>query len=709
MQRKKNMPAAAQVSSDQVGKVFQKATDFYLRGRLREAEPLYREILKNVPDHFDALHLLGVIEAQKKNSAAAVELMNKALRVNPQDAAAHSNLANVLLILKRFEEALNSCDRALELQPDFADAHGNRGIALRGLNRFEDSLASCDRALELRPNFAEAHISRATALGFLGRFQESLDACDSALALRRNYLLAHSNRAMALRFLGRFQESLDACDCALAVKPDHAETLNTRGDMLSEFDRYEEAAECFEKLIGVAPDYPYAPGLLLMSKCCACNWTDYDSLRSSVDHSVEEGRVAVRSFAFMATSDSPADQLTCARVHFQSIRLPSSNPLWRGEVYRHKKIRLAYVSADFYNHPMAWLMLGLFEQHDRSRFETIAISYGPHKPGRIRTRLENAFDRFIDVRGKSAREIAQLIRDLEIDIAIDRKGYTLDAMPEIFAFRPAPIQAQYLAYPGTVGTENIDYILADPIVIPKAHHMYYTENVVYLPECYQVNDSNRHISLQIPDRGQAGLPEDGFVFCCFNRSNKITPQVFEIWMNLLRKVDHSVLWLLQDNVEAVRNLRLEAAKRDVMPERLVFAQRMEQAQHLGRHRLADLFLDTLPFNAHTTASDALWTGLPIVTCTGNTFAGRVATSLLNAIGLPELITSDLDAYDKLAHTLATNSALLSDIKGKLRKNRTTHPLFDTDRSRRHIEEAYIAMWERYQDNKPPEGFSVTPL
>jgi predicted O-linked N-acetylglucosamine transferase (SPINDLY family) len=358
---------------------------------------------------------------------------------------------------------------------------------------------------------------------------------------------------------------------------------------------------------------------------------------------------------------------------------------------------------------MAYCLAGLFEMHDSARFETIAVSLGPDAPGKTRSRLEGAFERFIDVYSKSDREVAQLLRDLEIDIAVDLMGFTAGSRTRIFAFRAAPVQVSYLGYPGTMGAEYIDYILADRIVIPEPHHPYYTEKVVYLPDTYQVNDSKRVIADRTPARAAAGLPEEGFVFCSFNNNYKISPPLFDVWMRLLDKVTGSVLWLYESNAAAMRNLKKEAADRGIAPERLVFAPKIKIEDYLARHRLADLALDTLPYNGHGTTSDALWAGLPVLTCLGTTFAGRVAASVLNAIGLPELITHSLEEYEALALELATNGKRLADIKSKLARNRGTYPLFDTDRFRRHIEAAYTTMWERHQRGEPPASFAVAPI
>jgi predicted O-linked N-acetylglucosamine transferase (SPINDLY family) len=384
-------------------------------------------------------------------------------------------------------------------------------------------------------------------------------------------------------------------------------------------------------------------------------------------------------------------------------------PLWRGERYAHDRIRIAYLSADFHDHAVMHLMAGLFEQHDRSQFDVVAVSFGPDPSTDTRARLKDAFERFIDVRHLRDDEIAKLLRDLETDIAIDLKGFTDDARTGIFAFRPAPIQVNYLGYPGTMGAPYIDYIIVDPIVVPHDQRLAYAEKIVYLPHCYQVNDAKRLIAERTPTRSEATLPETGFVFCSFNNNYKITPTMFDVWMRLLRDIDGSVLWLFEGNAAAPVNLRREAANRGVAPERLVFAPKVPLADHLARHRLADLFLDTQPWNAHTTASDALWAGLPLLTCIGTTFAGRVAASLLEAVGLPELVTRTLSEYQTLALQLAGEPSLLAGIKQRLSDNRHVFPLFNTDRSRRHIEAAYSEMYARHRRGEAPASFAIAPL
>jgi predicted O-linked N-acetylglucosamine transferase (SPINDLY family) len=429
-----------------------------------------------------------------------------------------------------------------------------------------------------------------------------------------------------------------------------------------------------------------------------------------LNSAIANGNYAAQPFILLPICASTQIQRKCAEL-FVGDRYPASAaPLWRGERYAHERIRVGYVSGDLREHPVAVLAAGLFEHHDKTRFETIAISFGAFDPDRMTARLKGTFERFIDVRGRGDREIAALLRDLEIDIAVDLNGFTGDARPNIFAARPAPVQVNYLGYAGTLGSNYWDYIVADETVIPAASQGDYAEKVVYLPGSFMPNDDSRKISTATPSRTQAGLPEHGFVFCCFNNSYKFTPDVFDIWMRLLHQVEGSVLWLSASNESATQNLRLEAGQRGISPERLIFASRVASNEdHLARLRLGDLFLDTLYYNAHTTACDALWAGLPVLTHPGLTFASRVAGSLLNAVGLPELMAPSLEDYEALALKLAREPERLAAIKDRLVRQRATYPLFDTARFTRQMEAAYRTMWERAQRGEPPKSFAVAPL
>jgi predicted O-linked N-acetylglucosamine transferase (SPINDLY family) len=504
---------------------------------------------------------------------------------------------------------------------------------------------------------------------------EAIASYDRALALRPNYAEAHYNRGSAFKELGRNVDALASFDRALALMPKHVEALFSRGDVLHELKRHAEAIASYEQAIALKPDHPYAFSGLAESALALCDWARVDELVTRLTQLVSEGTAIVNPFTLIRLSDDAALHRRCATA-FIADKIGAPRPaLWSGRRCSHDKLRVAYLSADFHSHATAFLIAELLERHDRGRFEVHGISFGRDDGSDIRRRLVRAFDRFHDVRASSNVEVARALKDLEIDIAVDLKGYTQDSRPEILSHRPAPIQVNYLGYPGTMGADFIDYIIADPIVLPFDRQPFYAEKIVQLPDCYQVNDRQRAIA-------QTTL------------------------MRLLQGAPGSVLWLLRENAGAEANLRREAQVRGVDPGRLVFAGRLKVDQHLARHRLADLFLDTLPYNAHTTASDALWAGLPVLTCQGEAFAARVASSLLTAVGLPQLVTTNLADYEALAVALAQDAHRLGDIRAKLAHNRATEPLFDTDRFRQYLEAAYLRMWDICQRGEAPRSFAV---
>ena len=545
----------------------------------------------------------------------------------------------------------------------------------------------------------------ATARYRNGEFDASEQLIGEALKLDPNSPELWSNRGTAQVAAKRHEAALASFSRALQLNPGFLGAQANRAHVLFELQRYAEAIPDYEALLARDPGHPYSAGNLVFCRLQCCDWSSFESDRKAMLARLRTGQRAVPPVLSVALLDSAADQLIAAQIVARD-RFPPARPVWRGEIYRHERIRLAYVSADFHAHATAVLMAGVFEQHDRRRLEIIAISFGRDDGSPLRGRVQQAFERFIDVRGKTDLEIAQVMRDLEIDIAVDLKGYTSEARPAVFSLRPAPIHVNYLGFPGTMGAPFMDYLIADRIVAPAEHQPFYGEQIVRLPHTYQPNDRSRETAQAAGGRASAGLPDSGFVFCCFNNSYKIQPPVFDVWMRVLRGVPGSVLWLLADNAAASRNLRREAASRGIDPKRLVFAAREALPEHLARHRLADLFLDTLPYNAHTTASDALWMGLPIVTCMGSTFAGRVAASLLYAAGLPELVTESLADYEALALRLARNPEALAAIKSRLAQDRDTMALFDALQFARHLEAAYVAMHKRHQRSLPPAGFTV---
>jgi predicted O-linked N-acetylglucosamine transferase (SPINDLY family) len=440
-----------------------------------------------------------------------------------------------------------------------------------------------------------------------------------------------------------------------------------------------------------------------------CDWALCEKLSSEVRRQVTGHQSIISPFVLLGYDDDSALHLSCAQNYVADRFGASPQPIEPDAVRRNEKIRVAYLSSDFGRHAVAYLTAELFERHDRSRFEVIGLSFSPDDGSDLRSRLTAAFDRFIDAKELDDQDVAQLINNLQIDIAVDLSGHTRDARLGILASHPAPIQVSYLGFPATTGARFIDYVIADPIVLPFDQQPYYTEHIVHLPDCFQVNDSTRKLPEQTRSRREAGLPEHGFVFCCFNNTYKIRASVFDIWMRIMRSIEGAVLWLNADHLAVEHNLRREARARGVDPARLIFAPRVDLDQHLARQRLADLFLDTLPVNAGATASAALWAGLPVLTCRGQTFFGRMGASLMTAIGLPELVTGNLEEYEALALKLARDPFLHRSIRGRLEANRSTHPLFDTDRFARHIEAAYTRMWEYCQRGESPRSFSIEPL
>ena len=620
--------------------------------------------------------LLGsaVRQHQAGNLAEAARLYSAVLREAPRNFQALYLLGFVQFQQGRFDDAQRLIGEAVKINPHSPDAFYNRGCALQHLQRHEEALVSFDRALALKPDYGDALTNRGATL------------------------LALKNHA----------EAIASFDRALALQPHDAEAMSNRATTLFEMRRYDESSAAYERLVTAAPQFPYGTGNLVLARAYCCDWRNFAQDRARITAELRAGKAAMSPHATTLILDNAEDQLRSARRWVADRCPPSPSPLWRGEIYRHDRIRVAYLSADFHAHATAFLIAGVLEHHDRSRFETIALSFGPDDASEMRARLMRGCDRLVDVRTKSDSEIAMMVRQWEVDIAVDLKGFTQDSRPGIFVHRAAPVQVNYLAHPGTMGAGYMDYIVADRMVIPPEHRSAYSEKIVYLPETYQANDSARRVAERAPSRAEAGLPGSGFVFASFNNSYKITPAVFDVWMRLLRAIDGSVLWLLQDNETATANLKREAEARGVEPRRLIFARRVDVAEHLARQRLADLFLDTLPCTAHTTASDALWVGLPVLTVLGTTFAGRVAASLLHAIGLPELVTSSLADYETLALSLARDPAALSRLKAKLQDNRLVYPLFDTARFTRNLESAYEAMWNRTQRGEPPTSFAIAP-
>jgi predicted O-linked N-acetylglucosamine transferase (SPINDLY family) len=553
-----------------------------------------------------------------------------------------------------------------------------------------------------------AQFNRANALYSLKRFAEALAGYDQVLHVNPDLAEAWCNRGSSLLHLKRFDEALASYDRALTVKPDFAMAFYNRGTIQwTQYQRYDAAISDLENVILIDPDYAYARGDLLHLRMHGADWREFEHQKALVDDGVRAGKRIATPFVYQALSQSPADLQRCCHVYAEHL-FPSAPVIWKKTGRDHAKIRIGYVSGEFRNQATAHLAAGLYEAHDKGKFEIVAFDNGRNDNSPTRKRLEAAFDKFVDVSGLSDRDAAETVLGEEIDILVNLNGYFGKQRTGIFAQRPAPVQVNYLGFPGTLGAGYIDYILADRFVIPPDERQYYTEHVVYLPYSYQVNDRMRPAAQAIPSRTQSCLPEKAFVFCNFNSGYKLTPAIFAAWMRILTQADGSVLWLLESNETFAGNIKRAAERHGVAADRIIFAPRVPMEQHSARLKLADLFLDSLPYNAHTTASDALWAALPLVTCYGSTFPGRVATSLLQAIGLPELVSESLEAYEALALRLARDPALLQSIRDKLESHRLSTPLFDTDRFRRHLESAYATMWDIFLRGETPRSFGVEP-
>lgn len=707
--------------------VLAKAMRLHRAGELEGAIRLYEKFARKSPQHAVALNLLGLARFQAGDAENAARSIEKALSLQPDLPDAHFNLGTIMHALGRYEDAVRCHARALEARPEDAEAHNALGAALKELGRYEEAIEHYVRAVRLRAGFAEAHYNLGAALLALGRPEEAGVHFSNALSLKPAFAEAHLGLGRALALLGRNQAAIEQFRAALRLKPDDAEAHASLAAALGtieaadaavvhfdqavamvEADRDVEAAEGFRKVLAVNPDYRFAKINLAISLLGACDWSEYFPLRAELRRLVESGRSDVTPFGLLWQWDDPALHYAGAKnfVEVEVAKPQAPLPLrWRrGQ----RKARVAYLSADFRNHVVATVTAEMFERHDRSNFEFIGVSFGRDDNSEQRKRVVAALDQFHDVRRRSDEDIAAMVRELDADIAVDLNGHSNGHRMGIFAHRAAPIQVNYLGYPGTSGAEYFDYIVADSTVLPFERQAFVSEKIVHLPGSYLPSDRSRKVTARRPTRREHGLPEDAFVFCCFNNGYKINPDVYDVWMRLLAKVEGSVVWLRHETEAASSNLRREAEARGIDARRLVFAQRVPIDEHLARHDLADLFLDTLPYNAHATANDALWAGLPVLTCAGQAFAGRVAASLLNALGVPELVTHDFAEYEALALKLANERNVLQRLRRKIRQNRDTHLLFDTDRHCRHLEAAYATMLEIAERGEPPRSFAVPP-
>ena len=717
-------------ANNNIGNVFKEL------GQFDNAIKSFEKAIEIKPDYFEAHYSLGETYQDLNNINAAIKIYEKVLVIKPEFAALHNNLGVIYQGTGEIDSALKHLEDAIRIMPEFAEAFNNLGNIYKELNQTDKSLNCYKNAVAINPNYADAHYGIGNILQDLGKYYASIKSYEKALSINPYNEQIHHELGNVFQDSGQSYASIESYEKALSINPDNDETHNALGNVLRLVDQGKKALKSYEKAISINPknagayfnlgnllldskqfdkavvNYEYAlnllPGIdcnfgnLFHTKMHLCNWGDFSKNLKELVKKINHNEKTISPFSLSALVDDAKIQLKNAEIFAKEI-FQKNNTLSKINNYsNHTKIRIGYFSGDFREHPVSYLSAELYKLHDRNQFEIYAFSFGPDTQDEMNLRIKAGVDNFYDVHKMSYKEIALLSRSLEIDIAIDLGGYTANHRIEIFAMSAAPIQINYLGYPGTMGANFHDYIVADETLIPEDQKSNYSENIIYLPNCYMPQDRTRQISDKLITRQDYNLPEDSFVFCCFNNSFKITPKEFDIWMRLLSKIDGSVLWLTKPNKSSEVNLKTEAKKRGIEPNRLIFAPFSQNIEdHLARQKLADLFLDTFNFNAHTTASDALWVGLPVITKTGKGFAARVASSLLNSLEVPELITTSEKEYEALALSIAMNPEKLSSIKKKLADKRTSAPLFDTETYTKNLEKAYTQVYERYTQGLSP--------
>lgn len=705
-------PAIPGTSPEAAERLLQSALAEHQAGRLEQAARLYQQVLALNDQNPDALHLLGVLRYQQGQIDAALGFLAKAVALAPDHVDALCNLALVQKSAGRADLAEEALGRALTIAPGLPTAHNSLGSIRLARGDLQGAIAAYSEATRLEPAYVEALLNLANAMLLAGYAERALTPCQRALELQPGLAAAHSMMGTLRATLGEDTQAGACFARALDLDPGNADYACNLASALESERNWDQALPMFEHALTLDPDCgPAISGALLVSRSL-CQWEGLERRSTRFRTGVERGLAGLTPFIYLAEPSTAAEELACANLwsrHISERMAPLKAALdFRYQRKPGQRITVAYFSYDFRRHPTAYTKVGLFENHDRDRFRVLGYCHGPDDGSEIRRRVVNAFDDFLDVSGWPPGEVAKRIHADGVDILVDLKGHTQSAPTEVFALRPAPIQVNYKGYPGTIGGDFVDYIVADDFVVPEAARDTCSEKVIYLPDTYWVDDNRRARPAQPPARAEMGLPENGFVFCCFNNSYKITPEMFGVWTDILKAVPGSVLWAQNSNPGSslAGNLRAAARQRGVDEQRIVFAPRRPLEEYLALFRLADLFLDARPYNAHTTASDALWSGLPVLTCPGSTFASRVAGSLLRALDLPKLICPSLDAYRDLALRLATRADELAGLRQRLEARTQTSPLYDTARLTRHMESAYEFMYENFQAGRTPKHYRV---
>jgi predicted O-linked N-acetylglucosamine transferase (SPINDLY family) len=717
-----------------------RAFDLLKKNDFINAKLIYENILAVDKKNFDALFFLGVILINFKNYKKAIDLLEQVVLIKPDFADAYNNIGICLEKLNDLEGAIKNYNLAINNKPNFAEAHNNIGVVFQKLRNFDQAILQYKKAISYKNLYLEAYINLANLFKEIKQFEEAIKNYDLAINLNPKLAEVYNNKGNALKEIRNFEEAIKNYDLAINLNPKLAEVYNNKGNALKEIRNFEEAIKNYNLAINLNPNFaeayfnvatalqdiknfekavlyfekallldeeiPFCKGYLLHAKMLCCNWSGLNELYNEIYNDVEKNRYSATPFGYQAICDDESNLQKCAQL-YSSKRFPEiKNNLFSKKISKNKKIKIGYLCGEFREQATSILMTEVWEKHNKEDFEIIAFDSGWDDKSLRRNRIINAFDKFIDISKVSDLDAAKIIYKEQIDILINLNGFFGTGRPVVFSYRPAGVQVNYLGFPGTIGSKYIDYILCDQTVVPLESKKFYNEKIIYLPDSYQANDTKRNISGKKFLREELSLPKESFVFCCFNNNYKITPNMFDVWARLLKKIDNSVLWLIEGNSEATENLKKEAKIRNIDTSRLIFAKRMKLEDHLARHKNADLFLDTLPYNAHTTASDSLWAGLPVLTCLGKAFPGRVAASLLRSLDLSELITYSENEYIAKAEELAQSPEKLRLIKNKLAKNKFSQPLFNTELFCTSLERAFKIIFEKYSLELGTEDISL---
>jgi predicted O-linked N-acetylglucosamine transferase (SPINDLY family) len=682
-----------------MGKKFQDAFQLHKNGNLQEAKKIYELILEETPNDFHCLHHLGLIAKNNKEYQSAFELISKAITINPNVAATHFNLGNVLKELNKINDAITSYDKAISIEPD-QELYLLKGQACYELEIFHEALASYDECIKLNPNSYLAYCNRGLILVNLKKVKDGIDDYDKAIKINSNFIGARYNRALALKILGKNSESIEAFKAIIKIEPSHLQSLFEIAELYRAKQEFNLAQTYCKQILTINPTHSKAMILSIKIRKITCDWTCYEKDMSYALEKINNNEESIGPLSSCSYFKDPAIQKLSA-TYASTYKLP--NNLFKKIVpYKnHKKIRIAYFSPDFWTHPVSNLLVECIEKHDQSKFEVYGFSLVDRPDDPTNMRLKKAFTKYINVEKKLSKDIVKLAREMEIDIAIDLAVYTGQTRPEIFAMRAAPIQINYLGFPGTSGANYFDYIIADSIMIPKNYQKYYSEKIFYLDICFPIDTKKASVQNAF-NRQYFNLPINSFIFCCINNQYKFNPFIFNSWMKILSKVDDSILFLRSDNNVAKENLRNEAVAQNIDPDRLIFAKHLDYPEYIEMLHLMDLFLDTYPFNGMSSSCDVLWSGLPILTLIGDTYSSRGSASLLNSVKLESLVTHSIDDYEKLAINLGNNPKKLKKLRERI-SDRTILDLYNVKKFTDNIEDGYQKIYARSQANLNPDN------